>query len=59
MLHQIAYAAFTLGAIVALALPVEATNRQGCDDVTNPLCVPFGAAGEQQESGTAQRGSGR
>ena len=59
MLHQIAYAAFSLGAIVALALPVGAANHQGCDDYANPLCVPFGAAEERQEGGMAQRGSGR
>jgi hypothetical protein len=58
MLHQIAYAAFTLALGGALALPVEATTRRGCDDVTDPLCVPFGATEEQQE-GSAQRGSGR
>jgi hypothetical protein len=58
MMTQIAYAALTLGVAVALAMPVEATTRRGCDDVTDPLCVPFGATEEQQE-GSAQRGSGR
>jgi hypothetical protein len=57
MMTQIAYAALTLGVAVALALPVEATRR-GCDDVTNPLCVPFGAT-EGDEQGSAQRGTGR
>jgi hypothetical protein len=58
MMTQIAYAALTLGVAVALALPVEATTRRGCDDVTDPLCVPFGAT-EGDEQGSAQRGTGR
>ena len=56
MMTQIAYA-ITL-ATLAIALPVGATTRQGCDDVTNPLCVPFGATDEQREGDTI-RGSGR
>ena len=58
MLHQIALTSLTLGVAVALALPVEATTRRGCDDVTDPLCVPFGAT-EGDDQGSAQRGSGR
>jgi len=57
MLNQIAYPAITLATLAALALPVGATTRQGCDDVTNPLCVPFGAADERD--GDTIRGSGR
>jgi hypothetical protein len=59
MMTQIAYTAIALATLVTLAaLPVGATTRQGCDDVTNPLCVPFGATDEQQEGDTI-RGSGR
>lgn len=54
MLNQIAYTALTLATLAAL--PVGATTRQGCDDVTNPLCVPFGATDEQRDT---IRGSGR
>jgi len=58
MMTQIAYAAITLATLAAISLPVGASTRQGCDDVRNPLCVPFGAADEQQ-GGDTFRGSGR
>lgn len=58
MMTQITYTALTLAILAAITLPVGATTRQGCDDVTNPLCVPFGAADEQREGDTI-RGSGR
>lgn len=54
----IAYTAITLATLATLAAPVGATTRQGCDDYANPLCVPFGAADEQQDGDTI-RGSGR
>lgn len=50
--------ALTLATLAAIALPVGATTRQGCDDYANPLCVPFGATDEQREGDTI-RGSGR
>jgi hypothetical protein len=37
------------------AYPVDA--RDGCGDVRNPLCVPFGAA--EEGTGGIGRGSGR